>query len=168
MRVTSRDPDRLVIHERAMVIRGFGMLLVALGAFCVVLIPGDRSSVVVPTVLAALLALAGLLMIVLPHSARFVFNRADKLCVITRRGVRGRSTENVRLRDIEAIEVDESSGSEGGTMYRLVFRLQDGRTLPWTSYYTGGLDAKVAVAEEAAEFLKRPNLTREMRAVKRG
>ena len=56
------------------------------------------------------------------------------------------------LRDVSAVQVDESKSDDGST-WRIIVRLADGRTIPFTSYYTSGVDAKLALARRIGTYL---------------
>ena len=86
------------------------------------------------------------------------FNRGEKRLVIARRGLWKRERggfDEFPLRDVAAIRVEESKslGDGGGSAWRLVVRLADERSIPFTSYYTSGYAAKADLATRIASFL---------------
>jgi Protein of unknown function (DUF3592) len=97
------------------------------------------------------------MLLLLPGIITFYFNRGEKRLVVARRRVWEREQsgryDEYPLRDVVAAQVDESRSTEDGSTWRVIVRLANGRTIPFTSYYTSGYDAKSAIANRISGFL---------------
>lgn len=64
-----------------------------------------------------------------------------------------RDSKELLLSDIAAVEVESSSGGEGGNVYRVVFRLRNGQIEPLHSFYSSGFRSKEKRARLLSEFI---------------
>lgn len=162
MKIVARTPTELIVRDSAMTLRGFGVVIAALGAFCTWLgltQEPDGRVAVVPTIIGSLLLLGGLSLIVFPSRKTFAFSKTERVFVVVSQRFWRVRRQTITLRDIADVSLDESTSldeptsSENGSMYRVVLTLADGRRIPWTSYYTAGYRSKRAVVEVVREFL---------------
>ncbi len=109
----------------------------------------------VPAVIGVLLAVAGLLTMLLPATQTFVFDKAQRLLVITREAAFRRPVrESVELQDITGIDLERSGDSEGGALFRVALVLANGARRPWTAYYQSGGTQLRAIVETVRHFLQ--------------
>jgi len=62
--------------------------------------------------------------------------------------------------DIHTISVDESSDSDGGSTYRVIFVLQNGDTVPLTTISSSGKRSKSRLAEKIAAYINQSGRAR--------
>ena len=157
MKVFVRTPTELIIRDSAMTLRLFGAFLVAFGAFVIWLgvtqEAGGRVAMF-PTVLGAVLAAGGALLIVLPSRKTFAFSKTERVFVIATQRFGRVERQTFALRDVADVSLEESKSDDSGSTYRVVITLVDQRRVPWTSYYTSGYAAKRAVVDVARDFLE--------------
>lgn len=155
MRIVHESPDLLIVAEPAIGMRVCGGVLAAGGMGLVAMGVSTDSR---PAIIAgACILVIGALFLLLPSISTFYFNRGEKRLVIARRRAWERPSERYDeypLSDVVAVRADESrSTDDGGSTWRVVVALADGRTVPFTSYYTSGYDAKADMAARIARFL---------------
>jgi len=164
MKIIERSPHVLVVRDTAPVLRWMGAGMCAFGGLvrwiAVENAAGDAPDAV-PAAFSLLLALGGVLLMVLPTVTTFAIDVRARVLVTTRRALlRRRSQTEVALRDVAAVEVEQSTDGEGGKMYRLVTRLKSGGKIPWTGYLTGfGHGTMRTIADAAGELLELPKET---------
>jgi hypothetical protein len=153
VRIVHHSPDLLIVAEDALGMRVCGGVVAAAGAALAA--TGLRVSSLPAQIAGVLMFVIGLLFLVLPSMSTFYFNRGEKRLVISRRRpfTRAGGYDEYPLRDVVAVRADESKSDEGGSTWRIVVALADGRTIPFTSYYTSGYPAKAAMAARIAGFL---------------
>jgi hypothetical protein len=154
VRVTHQSPDLLIVAEDAIGMRAGGGICAAFGAALAA--TGARVSSVPAEIVGGVLFVIGLLFLILPRMSTFYFNRGEKRLVISRRRpFRGdRGYEEYPLRDVVAVRAEESRSTEdSSSTWRVAVALADGRSIPFTSYYTSGYEAKAAMAAIIAGFL---------------
>jgi hypothetical protein len=157
MKIIARTPTELIIRDSATTFRALGALLAASGAFAIWMgVTQDPDGVVgvVPTVIGALVALGGVLLIALPSNKTFAFSKAERVFVIAKERFGRVQRQTIPLRDIVDVSLEESTSSDSASTYRVAVTLVDQRRIPWTSYYTSGAASKRAVVEVVREFLE--------------
>jgi hypothetical protein len=156
MRIVHETPDLLIVAERAVGMRLSGAVLAALGATLVVV--GARAGRTAIGVVGAFMVVLGAMFVLLPAISTFYFNRGEKRLVIARRRVwtpTSQGYDEYPLADVNAVRVEEGrSSDDGGTTWRVVVRLADGRSIPFTSYYTSSYEPKAAMAARIANYLR--------------
>jgi hypothetical protein len=157
MKIVVRTPTELIIRASAAMLRAFGLLLVALGAFALwvgLTQDPDGRVGIVPIVLGGLVALGGVLVVVLPTRKTFAFSKAERVFIIARERFGRVQRQTIPLRDIADVSLEESTSSDSSSTYRVVLTLVDQRRIPWTSYYTSGVVSKRAVVDTVRDFLE--------------
>jgi hypothetical protein len=141
MKIIARTPTELIIRDSALTLRVFGLFLLGLAAFVLAIgvteDPGGEVAVV-PTVIAAAVAVGGLAMIVLPSRKTFAFSKADRVFIIARQRFGRVERQAIPLRDIADVTLEQSRSGDDGDTYRVSVTLADQRRIPWTSYYEVG------------------------------
>ena len=121
MKVTARSSTSLVIRDTSALARTMGAFCFLFGALFVAIASQGSLSLwehTVPAVIGVLLAIAGLLSLLLPSTQTFVFDKAQRLLVITREAAFRRPVrESVELKDITAIELERSGDGELGACF---------------------------------------------------
>jgi hypothetical protein len=162
MRIVDASSDLLVVTEPATGVRTSGAAVALAGA--AILAAGITANSVAAGIAGSVTLIIGGLFTALPAITKFSFQRRDDRLVIERRRLWQPQPidEHYSLRDVSAVQVDESRSSDGdgGSTWRVVVRLNDGRVLPFTSYYTSGFQAKADVAERIRVFLELAPVTR--------
>jgi hypothetical protein len=156
MKIVARTPTELIIRDSALMLRGFGIFLAALGAFAIwvgMTQDSDGRVGTVPVVLGSLIALGGLALFALPSRKTFAFSKTERVFVIAKERFGRVERQTIPLRDIADVSVEESTSSDSGSTYRVSVTLVDQRRVAWTSYYTSGYISKRAVVEVVREFL---------------
>lgn len=157
MKIIARTPTELIIRDSALTLRLFGLFLLGLAAFVLAIgvtqDPGGGAAVV-PTVIAAVVALGGLAMIVLPSRKTFAFSKGERVFIIARERFGRVERQTIPLRDIADVTLEQSRSGDDGDTYRVSVTLVDQRRIPWTSYYTSGLAKKRAMVAVVREFLE--------------
>ena len=156
MRIVHESPDVLVVTEPAAGLRISGGAIALIGA--VLLLDGLRTGGAVSDLAGVASLIVGALLILGPVTTTMYFNRGERrLLVAPKRLWQARSQttyDEYPLNQVVAAQVDQSTSSEGGSGgWRVVVRLTDGRTLPFTSYYTSGYSAKAAAADKICGYL---------------
>jgi len=154
VRVTHQTPDLLVVAEDAVGMRAGGGIVAAFGAALAG--TGTRVNNLPAEIVGGGLFVIGVLFLVLPKISTFYFNRGEKRLVVSRRRTfRSESGyDEYPLRDVVAVRAEGASSSEDGTKtWRVAVVLADGRSIPFTSYYSSGYNAKAAMAAIIAGFL---------------
>jgi hypothetical protein len=154
MRIVHQASDLLIVAERAEGMRIVGGLVSLFGA---ALVPvGFMSELRAASIVGGILGLIGMLFVLLPSVSTFYFNSGEKRLIVARRHVWQRPSkayDEFPLLNVAGVFADESASSEGGSTWRVVVRLKDGRSIPFTSYYTSGYGVKALMASQIAEFL---------------
>ena len=158
MKVTARSSTALVIRDTSALMRTMGGFLVLFGALFVGIASQGSVSLwehTVPAIVGVLLILSGILVMVLPSTQTFVFDKAQRLLTITREAAFRRPVrESVQFGDIAAIDLERSGDLESGALFRVALVLADGARRPWTSYYRSGGTQMRAVVETVRHFLE--------------
>lgn len=158
MKVTARSSTALVIRDTSALARTMGAFCFLFGALFVAIASQGALSLwehTVPAVIGVLLAIAGLLTMLLPSTQTFVFDKAQRLLVITREAAFRRPVrESVELKDITAIDLERSGDGEVGAVFRVALVLANGARRPWTSYYQSGGTQMRAIVEIVRNFLQ--------------
>ena len=140
-------------------IRAVGGVCLILGATFIAVGGRGIGSAVMPTLIGGVVAIAGLLMVVLPSRVTAAFDRPGRTLVITRRGITGRkqTRDEVDLSKISGVEAAESTGlarpgqtASGTGMFRVEIVLRDGARVPLTSYYSNSPTHATAAAAARA------------------
>lgn len=97
----------------------------------------------------------GALSALLPATHTVAFSRGERRLVVVRRRLGRTAREEYALRDVASAFVEASNSDEGGSTWRVVVQLADGRVIPVTSYYASGYDSKKRAADRICEFLDR-------------
>jgi hypothetical protein len=153
MRIVHESPDLLIVTERATGMRVVGSLLGACGV--VLAANGVRISSIPAEIVGTCIAAIGSMFALLPSFSTFYFNRAEKRFLVARRRVWSRGNggyDEYPQRAVLAVIAEETTSDDRSTSPNAV-RLADGRSIPFTSYYTSGYGAKAAMAERIAAFL---------------
>lgn len=157
MKIIARTPTELIIRDSALTLRVFGLFLLGLAAFVLAIgvtqDPGGEVAVV-PAVIAAVVALGGLAMIVMPSRKTFAFSKAERVFIIARQRFGRVERQTIPLRDIADVTLEQSRSGDDGDTYRVSVTLADQRRIPWTSYYTSGLAKKRVMVDVVREFLE--------------
>lgn len=155
MRIAHESPDVLVVTEPAAALRISGGAVALIGAL--LLAEGMRTGGAVSDFAGAMTLIVGTLLVLLPVTTTMYFNRAERrLLVAPRRLWQWRSHSGYNeypLNQVVAAQVDQSKSGSDGSAWRVIVRLTDGRTLPFTSYYTSGYGSKAAAANQICEYL---------------
>jgi hypothetical protein len=158
VKVTARTSTALVIRDTSALVRILGVFCFLFGALFVAIASQGALSLwehTVPAVIGVLLAVVGLLTMLLPATQTFVFDKAQRLLVITREAAFRRPVrESVELQDITGIDLERSGDSEGGALFRVALVLANGARRPWTSYYQSGGTQLRAIVETVRHFLQ--------------
>jgi hypothetical protein len=158
VKVTARSSTALVIRETSALARTMGAFCFLFGALFVAIASQGALSLwehTVPAVIGVLLAVAGLLALLLPSTQTFVFDKAQRLLVITREAAFRRPVhESVELKDITAIDLERSGDGELGAVFRVALVLANGARRPWTSYYQSGGTQMRAIVDIVRNFLQ--------------
>jgi uncharacterized protein DUF3592 len=158
VKVTARSSTALVIRDTSALARTMGAFCFLFGALFVAIASQGALSVwehTVPAVIGVLLAVAGLLTLLLPSTQTFVFDKAQRLLVITREAAFRRPVhESVELKDITAIDLERSGDGELGALFRIALVLANGARRPWTSYYQSGGTQMRAIVDIVRNFLQ--------------
>ncbi len=158
MKVTARSSTALVIRDTSALARTMGAFCFLFGALFVAIASRGALSLwehTVPAVIGVLLALVGLLTMLLPSTQTFVFDKAQRLLVITREAAFRRPVrESVELEDITGIDLERSGDGEGGALFRVALVLANGARRPWTSYYQSGGNQMRAIVDIVRNFLQ--------------
>ena len=156
MRVTHHTPDLLIVAEDAIGMRTGGGIVAAVGAALAG--TGTRVNSLPAEIVGGGLFVIGVLFLVLPRISTFYFNRGEKRLVVSRRRTFRGDTgyDEYPLRDVVAVRAQEApSGEDGTKTWRVAVALADGRSIPFTSYYSSGYNAKAAMAAIIAGTMKR-------------
>jgi hypothetical protein len=155
MRIVHDTPELLIVAERADGMRVCGGVLALFGAGLVA--TGFRIDSTAAQIVGGFVGVLGLAFLLLPSISTFYFNRGEKRLIIARRRVWERQTERYDehpLANVSAVMAEESrEAGKGASTWRVVVRLNDGRSIPFTPYYTTGYPAKAAMAGRIASFL---------------
>ena len=158
MKVTARSSTALVIRETSALARTMGAFCFLFGALFVAIASQGALSLwehTVPAVIGVLLAVAGLLALLLPSTQTFVFDKAQRLLVITREAAFRRPVhESLALTDITAIDLERSGDGELGAVFRVALVLANGARRPWTAYYQSGGTQMRAIVDIVRNFLQ--------------
>ena len=79
--------------------------------------------------------------------------RSEGVLRILKDGLFGSGQEEHILNEIEAVTLESSSGSRGGTTYRMAFQLAGGGELLLTRWYTSGRKDKQQAVDAMNAFL---------------
>jgi len=157
MRIVHESPELLIVAERAVGLRLAGAIVVGIGA--TFLVAGIHVGSLGLTLGGAIVFVVGALLVVLPASTTFSFSRGDDRFVVARRRMwdvgRGDWYMEYPLRDIAAARLDTFDRA-GRNTWRVIVQLADGRTIPFTSYYTSGHASKLEIANRISTFLRLP------------
>jgi hypothetical protein len=157
VKVTARSSTALVIRDTSALARIMGAFCFLFGALFVAIASQGALSLwehTVPAVIGVLLSVAGLMAMLLPSTQTFVFDKAQRLLVITREAAFRRPVrESLELKDITGIDLERSGDSEGGALFRVALVLANGARRPWTAYYQSGGTQMRAVVETVRHFL---------------
>lgn len=161
MKVTERTSTALVIRDAGNTPRIVGVFFLLFGAlFMGVASQGSISlwEHAVPAVIGVVFAAIGILLMVLPGTRTYVFDKSERLLFITREAAFRRPVrESVRLKDITAVDLERSGDEEGDGLFRVALVLADGARCPWTSYYRSGGAQMRAIVEIVRGFLQLPS-----------
>jgi len=157
MKVVTRTPTLLILHDSAMTLRVLGGVLAGIGAVAIWVgctQDPEGQLMVAPIVIGSLMASVGALMFALPKRKTFAFSKAERVFVLAKERFGRVERETIPLRDIKDVWLEDSTSSEGGSTYRVSMTLADERRIPWTSYYSSGVAAKQAIIEMVRQFLE--------------
>jgi len=158
VKVTARSSTALVIRDTSVLARIMGAFCFLFGALFVAIASQGALSLwehSVPAVIGVLLSVTGLMMMLLPSTQTFVFDKAQRLLVITREAAFRRPVrESLELKDITAIDLERSGDGEDGALFRVAMVLTNGVRRPWTSYYQSGGTQMRATVEVVRHFLQ--------------
>ena len=156
MRTIHESSKLLVVAETASGMRICGAAISAIGA--VILAAGAATQSTAGSIVGVVALAIGAMVAMLPATSTFHFNRSRRQLLVSRRRVwqSRRRREKYPLRDVVAVQVDESRSDEGGSTWRVIVRFVDGHIVPFTSYYTSGRQPKVDVANRLSKFLSLP------------
>jgi hypothetical protein len=159
--VTEESPDRLVIELPPTVVRWMAASGVVLGLTMVglaVAFPwptADLFDRVFPAVVGAIAALAEAGLAAVATTITVTLDRTANEVRLERRGWFAPGVRTELLAAVERAAL-ETIISEGDTLYRVVLRLADGRTLPFTLGHDNMVRPKRAAVEAVNRFLGRP------------
>ena len=158
MKVTARTSTALVIRDTSALARTLGAFCFLFGALFVAIASQGALSLwehTVPAVIGVLLSIVGLMAMLLPATQTFVFDKAQRLLVITREAAFRRPVrESMELKDITGIDLERSGDTEGGALFRVALVLANGARRPWTSYYQSGGTQMRAIVDIVRNFLQ--------------
>ncbi len=158
MKVTARTSTALVIRDTSAIARIMGAFVFLFGALFVGIASQGALSVwehTVPAAIGVLLTVVGLLMMLLPSTQTFAFDKAQRLLVITKEAAFRRPVrEAVELKDITGIDLERSGDGEGDVLFRVALVLANGARRPWTAYYQSGGTQMRAIVDLVRSFLQ--------------
>lgn len=151
MKITQNTPDVLVIAESAAPIRIIGAIFAVVGS--AFLYGGLMSNAGFGAWAAAAVCIPlGLAMIILPGRVTAAFDRANHTLIVSRRGIRANTREEIDFSKIASVEAERSTTDRDQPTFRVTIVLRDGYRFPLTSWYaSGGSYAEAAAA--ATKFL---------------
>jgi hypothetical protein len=151
VKIAQNTPDLLVLAESAAPIRSIGAIIVLVGS--AFLYAAQMSHAGFGAWVAATVSIPiGLAMIILPGRVTAAFDRASHTLIVTRRGIRATTRDEIDFSKIASVEAERSTISEGQPTFRVTIVLRDGYRLPLTNWYASGASYPVAAAA-AAKFL---------------
>ena len=152
MKIVHRSPTALVVHDSATFARVAGALLIAFALSTRLL---EWPPIAVPVQVTLVLLLIGTACLLLSADSTYAVDASARTFSMSRRYLlRAHERHEVPLRDVVAIEVESSTDSDGDGIYRLVTRLQNGVTLPWTSSYSNvDLEQKREISHAAHQVM---------------
>jgi hypothetical protein len=158
VKVTARTSTALVIRDTATTLRLVGAFFLLFGALFIGVASQGATSLwehAVPAIVGILFALIGLLLVLLPGTQTFVFDKGERSLFIIREGVFRRPVrESVRLTDITGVDLERSGDAEGDGLFRVALVLADGKRRPWTGYYRSGGAQLRAIVDIVRGFLQ--------------
>ena len=155
MKIVQRSPTTLVVHDSATFTRVAGALLIAFALSTRLL---AWPPIPVPVYITFVLLLIGAACLLMSADSTYAVDTESRVFSMSRRYLlRPHTRHEVPLRDVVAIEVESSTDSDGDGVYRLVTRLQNGVTLPWTSSYSNvDLEQKREISHAAHQVMGVP------------
>jgi hypothetical protein len=158
VKITARSSTALVIRDTGSTPRLVGAFFLLFGALFIGVASQGAISLwehAVPAIVGIVFALIGVLLMLLPSTLTFVFDKGERSLFITREGVFRRPVrESVRLTDITGIDLERSGDADGDGLYRVALVLADGKRRPWTAYYRSGGAQLRAIVEIVRGFLQ--------------
>ena len=152
MHVAKHTPDQLVLTDSGATLRMIGAFLLVFGGIFVY--SGMQQSMLAlpPIIIGSFAALGGIAFVVLPGRVIAAFDKPSHTLIITRRGVRGYTRDEVDFSRITDVATESSQIGRGGTTWRVAIVLKDGTRIPLTSWYSSSPLHQVA-ADAAEQFL---------------
>jgi hypothetical protein len=151
VKIAQNTPDVLVLAESAAPIRTIGAIFAVVGSaflYAALMSHAGFGAWVAATVSIPI----GLAMIILPGRVTAAFDRGSHTLIVSRRGVRGSTRDEIDFSKIASVEAERSGTNGGQATFRVTIVLRDGYRLPLTSWYaSGGGYAEAAAA--ATKFL---------------
>lgn len=143
------DANKLVIREYPIWLWLSGLITCLIGVY---VLRGKEG--MIPGAIAILIGL--ILALVIAHIVMIDADKNDGSLRIRYVAVLHRENKEFLLSDIAAVDVESSSGSEGGYVYRVVFTLRTGEIAPLYSFYSSGYRSKEKRARRLSEFIGVP------------
>ena len=152
MHVAKHTPDQLVLTDSGATLRMIGAFLLVFGGIFVY--SGMQQSMLAlpPIIIGSFAALGGIAFVVLPGRVIAAFDKPSHTLIITRRGVRGYTRDEVDFSRITDVATESSQIGRGGTTWRVAIVLKDGTRIPLTAWYSSSPLHQVA-ADAAERFL---------------
>jgi hypothetical protein len=147
--MAEKDPNRFEMRDYPVLLWVFGVFFVVVGIFAMF-----SSGGLVPGLIS--FAIGAAVALLLPTIVIVTSMRGQGGVTVTRWSLLSRAAQNVALRDIAAVDIQQSVGNRGGSVYRMVLSLQTGEYVPLQGAYSGGYPGKAKKALALAEFLGVP------------
>ena len=153
MRVLRRSADELVIEDRGWLIRLSVLVFAGIGLL-VLLVP--RSPGFMNYLMGSLSFLLGATIIILPRVTTIRFDRIAGTAALHRAGlVLPEERRTVALTAIQKVEVEGSTDSDGGRMFRISMDISGEDPMRFTTYSSSGKADKQDVADAVRDWLAR-------------
>ena len=133
MKVIHRSQNLLILQERPLILWIIGGICIAIALFVIGSSTQEQVNLFWKIVFAVIFIAGGMFMILTPF-ATYRFDREIGNLILKRQGLFGTKIIEHRLSEIQDVQVEESTDSDGST-YRVIIMLMSGNCLPLTYYY---------------------------------
>jgi hypothetical protein len=147
------NDSQLVIHDVPILLWIFGLIFGGVGILMVI-----EGGAPLPMVLIFLGVGFGFLLFT--SALTITADRITRTVKLQYRSILLRSRKEVAFDEIAGINIERSSGSKGGSTYRLTLVRKDGQVVPFRSFSSSGWQKKEKWAGQLREFIGIQDLTR--------
>ncbi|MFZ6029282.1 MAG: hypothetical protein ACOYYS_16340 [Chloroflexota bacterium] len=95
----------------------------------------------------------GVSMLLFAKTVQVEMDRSQGVLRIRKTGLLGSRTNEFLLREVEDISLESMDDNDGGTTYRIRFRMHTGEEIPLTSFYSSSVKDKQRAIDMMKEFL---------------